>query len=235
MGWLAMAYDNDLATAARHYERAFKLDSSNPDIIRNISLLTAYLDRLDEAILLGEYVTLHDPLSIAGHRQLGNVYALAGRLDDAWASNEIALSLGPEHLGGHHLAGALLLIQGQAEEALAAFAREADEEYRVKGSALALYTLGRLDEFEAARAELVERWGERWPSEVAEVYAWTSDPDSAFDWLDKALVTQGNLNSERLNPFFVSLHDDPRWQPLLEKAGVSPEQLAAIEFNITLP
>jgi hypothetical protein len=35
--------------------------------------------------------------------------------------------------------------------------------------------------------------------------------------------------------FFTSLHDDPRWQPLLEKGGVSADQLAAIEFTVTLP
>ncbi len=34
---------------------------------------------------------------------------------------------------------------------------------------------------------------------------------------------------------FANIHDDPRWLPFLESIGRSPEQLAAIEFNVTLP
>lgn len=34
---------------------------------------------------------------------------------------------------------------------------------------------------------------------------------------------------------FANIHDDPRWLPLLESIGESPEQLAAIEFEVRLP
>jgi hypothetical protein len=34
---------------------------------------------------------------------------------------------------------------------------------------------------------------------------------------------------------FANLHDDPRWLPFLESIDMSPAQLAAIEFNVTLP
>ena len=235
LGWQAMSFDGDLATAARHFERAFKLAPSDLDIIRNISTLASNLGRLEEAILLGEYVTARDPLNINGHTSLGGLYIAAGRLDDALNSNEIALSFSPERIGGHYFVGVTLLLKGQAEEALAAFAREGDDEYRIRGSALALYTLGRVTEYEAARAELVERWGERWPSSIAEAYAWAGDLDSAFVWLDKELEVSGNLNGIAQTAFLTNMHDDPRWQPLLEKAGTSPEQLAAIELDITLP
>ena len=33
----------------------------------------------------------------------------------------------------------------------------------------------------------------------------------------------------------ANIHDDPRWLPFLESIGKSPEQLAAIEFKVTLP
>jgi hypothetical protein len=36
-------------------------------------------------------------------------------------------------------------------------------------------------------------------------------------------------------PLFSNLHSDPRWLPFLESIGRSPEQLAAIEFEVTLP
>ena len=36
-------------------------------------------------------------------------------------------------------------------------------------------------------------------------------------------------------PEFGNLYDDPRWLPFLASIGKSPEQLAAIEFKVTLP
>lgn len=36
-------------------------------------------------------------------------------------------------------------------------------------------------------------------------------------------------------PLYRNLHDDPRWNELLEKLGKSPEQLARIEFDPKLP
>ena len=59
--------------------------------------------------------------------------------------------------------------------------------------------------------------------------------DAAFTWLEKDLEINGSLRGQGANPFLANLHQDARWQPLLEKSGDSDEQLAAIEFNFTLP
>ena len=230
-----MSYGNDLATAARLFEHALSLEPSNLDIIRNASQMAQTLGRIDDAILLGEYIIARDPLAINVHENLGSMYISKGRLDDALASNEIALSLSPDRIGGQYFVAVTLLLQGQAEAALATFAKEGDDEYRVKGTALSLYSLGRQEEYEAALAELEERWGDRWPSDIAEVYAWAGDLDSAFTWLEKQYADSGNLNGIAQDPFMRNLHDDPRWQALLEKSGQSADQLAAIEFNVKLP
>jgi hypothetical protein len=37
------------------------------------------------------------------------------------------------------------------------------------------------------------------------------------------------------HPLFSPVHDDPRWQPFVQKAGQSTEQLAAIDFDLELP
>jgi hypothetical protein len=34
---------------------------------------------------------------------------------------------------------------------------------------------------------------------------------------------------------FAKIHSDPRWLPFLRKIGSAPEQLAKIEFKVTLP
>jgi hypothetical protein len=37
-----------------------------------------------------------------------------------------------------------------------------------------------------------------------------------------------------LEPVFASLHDDPRWLPLLRKIARAPEPLAAIRVDVKL-
>jgi hypothetical protein len=93
-----------------------------------------------------------------------------------------------------------------------------------------------MTEFESAFRELRDTWGERWPSEVAHVYAWTGDADAAFEWLDRGvLLNEDGLGSQYLRPLLAPLNEDPRWLEFRERTGTSDEQLATIEFEVTLP
>jgi len=142
-------------------------------------------------------------------------YAL-GRVDDAFTLGES------------------LLRMGKPERALEVFRAETDDEWRVKGTALALYELGRTQEFEQKFKELREGWGDRWPIEIAHVYAWIGDFEPVFPLLERDFEINGP-GGVMVDPFFTSLHDDPRWQTLLKEAGVSKEQLESIEFVVNLP
>ncbi len=62
------------------------------------------------------------------------------------------------------------------------------------------------------------------------------EADRAFEWLDKAVqYHDAGLSLIAVDVQFANIHADPRWLPFLESIGKSPEQLAAIEFNVTLP
>ena len=234
LGWIAMVRDGDLETAAHYLQRALELEPTNIAVIRNSGTLLSSLGRLNEAITVLEYVVERDPISPVGYVNLSQYYVLAGRQDEAISTAQTALSLSPGTGGAQYRLGEALLRKGEPEAALTAFQLEEDEEWRVKGKALASYDLERFADFEEAFAELREKWGERWPIEVAHVYAWIGDTDQAFVWMDKELGVNG-LGGVMVDNFFTELHDDPRWQPFLEKAGVSEAQLAAIEFTVTLP
>ena len=235
LGWIAMTNDGDLPAAAQYLERALKLEPTNISIIGHAADLVMRLGRLNETITLGEYVTARDPINPVNHLNLSGYYILAERLDEAITSSRTALSLSPGIGGAQYRLGEALLRKNEPEAALAAFQQEEDDEWRVKGTALALHDLGRHAEYEEAFAELRERWGERWPIEVAHVYAWIGDADEVFAWLEKELKVNGGLGGVMVDNFFKNLHDDQRWQPLLEKAGVSADQLDAISFKVTLP
>jgi hypothetical protein len=99
---------------------------------------------------------------------------------------------------------------------------------------MALYALRRIEEHQAKLNELIERWGDQWPSEVAHVYAFIGDGDLAFEWLNKSAQEEDG-EFDPIEPLLQTLATDRRWLPLLESIGRTPEQLAAIEFEVKLP
>lgn len=236
-GGILDGLDNDLLGALRDYERAVELDPNDMDVLTESMNLLRNLGRIDESVAIGEYALARDPINASVHGRLAISFFNAGRLDESIASMRTSLRLSPGRIAGHYWIGLALFMKGDTEAALASFAQEEeDPEYRVKGMALASYELGRLDEFEAAFAELREGWGERWPSEIAHVYAWIGDADAAFAWLDRSVAqNEDGLNQQFDNPLYRRLHSDPRWDSFLERTGTSPEQLAAIEFDVRLP
>ena len=61
------------------------------------------------------------------------------------------------------------------------------------------------------------------------------EPDEAFAWLEKARTNSDGGLSEIVGDLsFSKVHEDPPWQPFLESIGRSPQQLAAIRFDVTL-
>jgi len=161
-------------------------------------------------------------------------FARAGRLDDAEVAIRRFRSMSD---GGDYSQGLLELQKGNAAVALTIFEREAQNDYiRSAARAMALFDLGRLDEYEAAVADQIENWGEEAPVEVARVYGWVGDSDAAFEWLEKAYGPNvDGFFREIFRPYWTKLHDDPRWLALREKSGFSAERIAAIEFDIELP
>ena len=101
---------------------------------------------------------------------------------------------------------------------------------------LAYHALGHADESDAALTELIEKYAQVASYNIAYILAWRGEADRAFEWLDKAVEYKDSGLAVILNEvLFSNIHDDPRWLPFLESIGKSPEQLAAIEFNVTLP
>ena len=234
LGWIAMYYETDLGVAAEHFRRALELDPGNMGTIRNAATFCYSLGQLDYALALDEFSVSRDPVNPTGYFNLAQHYTLAGRYEEAIESANTALKLSPGMPGAQYFIGESLLRMGQPEPALAAFEQESDDEWRVKGTALALYEQGKSDEFQEKFAELRAGWEDRWPIEIAHVYAWIGEVDEVFPLLEKELGVNG-LSGVMVDPFFRDLHDDPRWQPLLEKGGVSEEQLKAIDFKVDLP
>jgi hypothetical protein len=72
--------------------------------------------------------------------------------------------------------------------------------------------------------------------ESARVHAWVGNTDAAFEYLERHLDPESLEFTEVAakviwNPFFRTLHADPRWTALREQAGLSEERLGAIRIH----
>jgi adenylate cyclase len=233
---LAYHLDGDLAATAQHAERALERTPADVGTLAIATRVAQTLGRYDEAIGLTEYQVDRDPMCIICRYQLSILYREVGRLEEAEAAVRALQLLAPDWNMKFSQARTRL-FKGEAQAALDLIAgQEGHPPQMLSFRAMALHDLGRQAEFEAAFAELREQWAREYPLEIAQVYAWTGEADEAFEWLEKATPPNRIDAIYYLRePTFAKLHTDPRWHALLERLGLAPEQLAAIEFKIKLP
>src|SRR5947207_2250111 len=236
LGWIEMYGDNDLAGAALHLERALALEPADLSVLTTSATLLQSLGRLDEALALEEAAVRRDPVNVSALFNLRYHQRMAGRLDAAIASFRTVLSLSPSNGGAHCQLGVALLLKGDAKAALAEIEQETSEIYKMIGLPMAYHALGRKADSDAALAALIAKYEKDGPSNIASVYAYRREPDQAFEWLDKAVeYGDGGLGEIVTDNLFDKIHGDPRWPAFLRKIGKAPEQLAKIEFKVTLP
>ena len=233
LGWIAMYRDNDLAGAARHFQRALTLDPTSVSVLGDAAVFLTSLGRLDEALALDEAVVRRDPVNIISLFNLALHQCYAGQYDAAIASFRTVLSLSPSNGGAHAQLGLALMLKGDATAALAEIEQEKTENWRMIDLPMAYCALGRKADANAALNALIAKYEKDWSYSIAYVYAFCGDADKAFEWLDKAVAYHdaglGGIVTENL---FDKIHSDPRWLPFLRKLGKAPDQLARIEFKV---
>jgi TolB-like protein/Flp pilus assembly protein TadD len=236
LGHVALLNDGDLGAAARHYEEAIDLAPTDTDILTEAVTMLRILGRLDEAIALQEYALARDPVNATGYFRLGLIYQFAGRLDEAISATQTALDLSPGRISAHNLLAVIHLLQDEPEAALEAIQQESLEAWQLIGLVMVHHALGQAPESDAALARLIDEYEEGWAYNIAYALAYRGEADRAFDWLNRAVeYNDPGLTDIAIEPTFVNIHDDPRWLPFLSSQGRSPEQLAAIEFEVRLP
>src|SRR5262249_884745 len=233
LGFIAIYGDNDLAGAARHFQRALALDPTDLDVLRKAATLLESLGRMDEALALEEAVVRRDPVNATSLFNVGLFQRFAGQYDAAIASFRTLLSLSPNRGGARAQLGIALMQKGDAAAALTKIEQETSEIWRMIGLPMAYCALGRKADAATALNALIAKYEKDWPYQIAEVYAFCGDADRAFEWLDKAVANKDpGLGDIVTDDLFDKIHSDPRWLPFLRKLDKAPDQLARIEFKM---
>lgn len=212
------------------------LDPSNIDLLEAAVKISRRLNRPELTTALAEYAIARDPVSVVGRENLAVAYLLAGRLDEAVTEYRNAIHLNPGTGVLHEQLGEVLLLQGDARGALAEFQREPVESFRLIGLAMVYHALGQNAESKSNLDQLIRKYAGTQAYGIAYVLAQRGENDRAFEWLEKAVEQRDPLvGLISIDPLLKILHADPRWQPLTRRLGKSPEQLAAIEFDVKVP
>ena len=86
---------------------------------------------------------------------------------------------------------------------------------------MALHTLGRAAESDAALTKLIDDHGAAAGYQIAEVCAWRDEVDRAFEWLENAYSARDpGLSHTATDPLLRSLHGNARWIPFVRKMGL---------------
>ena len=235
LGFIAL-YENDLAGAAKQYERALTLDPTNLNVVNDACVFVANLGRMDEALELQQAIVRRDPVNTTALFNLGAYQRFSGYYDEAIASFRTALNLDSNQGVVHYELAVALLLKGDATGALAEMEREPIEAYRMIGLSMVYHALGRKAESDTTLAALITKYGKDAACNIAWVYAFRGEADEAFAWLEKAVAYHDSGLAEIVAENLLDkIHSDRRWVPFLRKIGKAPDQLAQIKFKVTLP
>ena len=178
------------------------------------------LGRLPEAIAVTRKAIDLDPLSAAAWSQLGRLLNASGEFVSARQALNKALQISPESDYARFHLGETDLLEGKAQDALV-INRQTGSGYGGAGMAMAEFTLGHSKESQQALDEEIAQNAQGAAYQIAEVYAWRGEKDSAFQWLDRAYAqNDGGLSFIKCDPLLANLRGDPRYAAMLKKLGL---------------
>ena len=232
---VALSAEDDQKEAARYLQQALALEPHNVYALGGAATLAKSLGRLDVAVRLQQEAVERDPLMSNAFSELCLALFQSGRVDDSIVQCRKALELSPNRIVTHYTLATALLAKGDAREALAEADAEPFEPFRMFGRAMAYHSLGDKARSDAELAATIAKYEKDAAYNIAYVEAWRGNVDQAFAWLDKAVeYRDSGLPLIAADPMFANIKRDPRWLPFLRKQGKSPEQLAAIRFEVPL-
>lgn len=213
--------------------RAYRSAPTNMEVIEGVARFARGLGKYETAIALGNYLVDRDPLCGRCFYRLGITHFEAGDPQAAVAAYDKAMEYGTGNLDAAFGAGMASLRIGDLDAAEKYFEQAIHEAHRDRGMFFLSFWRGDEEEFENRLAEMLPtlEWDER-----IVVYAEIGENDKAFENIE--------YGYERFPRFFLTfhndisaarLHDDPRWDELMERLGTTQADIDAINFDIDIP
>jgi TolB-like protein/DNA-binding winged helix-turn-helix (wHTH) protein/Tfp pilus assembly protein PilF len=226
-GRIAQRADWDVIRAEHEFKTAIALKPEYEEGYHSYSHLLIYLGRFDEAIEQSRKLLRLDPLSPHMNAHLGLLYMQAGRLDAAVAQLKKTIDGNPGYIRAYHFLGVTYEVKGDyalAVQTLTTGASlRAGSTETLADLAHALAMAGRkADARQLLETLEAERRGRFVPySDFAIAYLGLGERDRALEALKRAVDTREEMVTLNTEPRFAPLKDDPRFQELVRRSGLS--------------
>jgi DNA-binding SARP family transcriptional activator/TolB-like protein len=223
LGLIRMFFDWDMRGAEEAYRRAIRSNPGYAAAHHELSMLLMRLGRFDEALQEGQRTLSLAPMTAQYQSGLAEIYLFSGRYDQALAAANAALALDPNWSLGYWVSGLAYARQGKYDQALEALrtgsGRGCGDCRRYLGHLSAV--AGRHGEARDLLATLTAQWtngGARHAAfEIASIHMGLGQREQALDWLEQAVEPSRRMLYLRVDPTFLSLHAEPRFQALLKE------------------
>jgi adenylate cyclase len=223
--------DWNMDGAAREFYRAIELDpKSTPTNYFLAAFLSARGDR-EEALKYLQRTSTIDPASLWVANSACELYRYFGLYDEALVAGERALELDPAFLYGEPLLAALYREMGFFDEAIALY----EKALRISGRPAFGHaiTYARMNQADKAREILAKaiaaRSGYTPGDATAHVYVALGAYDDAMRELERAADEHSSsLHFIGIAPEFAPLRPDKRFVSLVERIGLEPKKVFAI-------
>jgi TolB-like protein/Tfp pilus assembly protein PilF len=226
LGWANLAvlhsiYEWDYDAAGDAIRKALELEPNNATVLYKAGDQAKFVGRFDEAEDFYRKAIGLDPVNTFLYNAIQGTLVVANRLDEAEEYARDLINLNFQSSASHANLSYIMMVRGQLEEALAEIELETDDIWRDYGLVHVHHAMGNHQEADRILARFITANQEAWAFQVADLYAFRGESDLAFDWLERALQQRDPGFSWILSDIDLrSLHDDPRWEPLLEQVGL---------------
>ena len=236
LAYIESVYDWDWQGAGRRIEKMLELGPGNANSISSAARFYNTLGQFDHSLELRNLAIQLDPISAHIRSDKTFILMSMGKLDEALRNVQSVFQTHPEHHRSQHHYAKILLLSGDYEGAYQVLETLQPHYYTDTALlAMVLHSLGRFSESRAAFESMR-------PSDFTDTYtgginyhrglyyAWTGNRDLSFKHLQLALESRHRPLAYVLGePLLYSLHDDARWQKLLEEIGLLPYWLEVPE------
>jgi len=226
--WIAMTWERDYEVAARHFRSARSLAPNSGVVLGNNAVLAVSLGRLADARELTERGIELDPVNSVGYANRADQLIRLSRPAEAEQAARKALQLTPGMSNPQGNLALALLLQEQPAAALQSSADMENEATRNFVLALAHHAAGNWGEADRALTLLQRQYAHDSAYYIAATHAWRNEIEAAFEWLEHAVDEGQSVFGIKTDPFLRVLHQDPRWEKILERLGLADNQVGMI-------
>ena len=237
--YIAMRWHNDLVAAAPYLEKSMRFANRTDVHVWFVGVieLLGTLGRLDEAMVVGQYWINRNPACGSCVGALAWAMRKSGHHDEAALIVESLLEWENVNSSGYWNIGVAFLVAGEPEKALHYFEQIDNGQFDKNfARAFAFYSLGRQSEFESILSHRIESRPDESAEGIARLYAWSKQPDEAFEWLEIMIAEQGETSAHLVKTdLYEPIKSDQRWQEFLEKYGAADKPNPDIPFKPQYP